>query len=294
MVSELSILLPVYNQNIVPLVEVLLQQAASLTIPFEILVYDDGSSPEILRQNSSVAAHPCVRYQELGKNVGRSKIRYLLAQEATYGWLLFLDNDMLPVRQDFLPTYVSATTAAVAVGGVAYQNTYPPQAKLRWLYGRSREQATAQERQMNPYQRIFFSNLFVRKDLLLSSFPHLQVSGYGHEDTLFAYCLQQKQVPVQHLNNPAYHLGLEEASVFLEKTEQAIQNLVYLQRTYSVAQESRLATAFSFLRQTQIANLVQKQSDWLLPLLRRQLLSTHPSLVAFDFYRLVLLCKYRK
>jgi len=84
MVSEVSILLPVYNQNVVALVEALLREATSLPLSFEIRVFDDGSTEATLEQNRPLQLVSGVVYQELPQNVGRSQIRYLLAQDARF------------------------------------------------------------------------------------------------------------------------------------------------------------------------------------------------------------------
>src|SRR5690606_37309788 len=144
----------VYNQNVRPLVEALLLQAKELSIPYEIRLYDDGSAAQFKAENQGLQHTPSVVYKEMPVNAGRSKIRYQLAEEAAFKWLLFLDNDVLPAQPSFLHKYVFETKQSVAVGGVAYQNDFPQEAVLRWKYGKKREQATAQVRQQKPYQRV--------------------------------------------------------------------------------------------------------------------------------------------
>ena len=39
-----SILIPLYNDNVVPLVEALLNDAQDLRVPYELLIWDDGST----------------------------------------------------------------------------------------------------------------------------------------------------------------------------------------------------------------------------------------------------------
>ena len=128
MVSELSILVPVYNRDVTSLVEELHRQASQLTIPFEIRVYDDGSSQNFLELNRRCRSLGNVVYAELPQNIGRSKIRYRLAEDAQFDFLLFLDNDVLPAQPNFLETYVRQTQAPVCAGGVSYRNDFPPEA----------------------------------------------------------------------------------------------------------------------------------------------------------------------
>ncbi|AMM52010.1 hypothetical protein TH61_13600 [Rufibacter sp. DG15C] len=290
MVTELSIFIPVYNRSVIQLVQDLVQQASTISIPVEIRVYDDGSLLEYKRLNHSLASIPQVIYQELPANIGRSQIRYLLAQEARYKTLLFLDNDVLLVSSDFLARYINQHTGAVTVGGVCYQDTPPVSAfYLRWLYGKAREQALAQERQKAPYNRVFLSNLVVEKEVFLKHFQRDTVTAYGHEDTLFASQLRQHQLPVHHIDNPVEHLGLETGEVFLEKTLTALQNLVQLQKAGKLGQESKLLQVHQRLQKIGIMVLLRASSSWLMPLLKEKLFSKKPSLQFFDVYRLMLL-----
>ncbi|RNI22484.1 glycosyltransferase family 2 protein [Rufibacter latericius] len=292
MVSEVSILIPVHNQNVTALVEVLHNEAASLSISFEIRVYDDGSNPETLRQNKPLQSLFGVIYQELPQNLGRSQIRYKLAQEAQYSTLLFLDNDVLPVHQGFLKRYLFESWSGVVIGGVAYKPEAPAGFELRWKYGKAREEAAAHHRQNEPYQRVFSSNLLVPKPVFLDHFPQNELSGYGHEDTLFAYRLKQNDIPVHHLDNPVWHLGLEPADVFLLKTQQALHNLVHLDREFGLGKETKLFKAYAGIQKWKIGTLLRENRSWLFPLLKRNLISRNPSLRLFDLYRLLLLDRY--
>ena len=89
----LSILIPVYNFNIVPLVKELHGQASRLSIPFEIIVLDDCSSELLRDQNKEVSSLPGVKFKILDRNIGRARIRNRLAEMAKYSSLLFMDCD---------------------------------------------------------------------------------------------------------------------------------------------------------------------------------------------------------
>ncbi|WP_048920110.1 glycosyltransferase family 2 protein [Rufibacter radiotolerans] len=292
MVSEISILIPVYNQNVSALVDNLLSQASQLAISFEIRVYDDGSSPETLAKNQSLGQRPGVIYRELPENLGRSQIRYLMAQEAKYNQLLFLDNDVLPRYPDFLSRYLQQFNGQVTVGGVAYQKKVLAGTELRWKYGKAREEAPAVQRQKTPYQRIFSSNFLVDRSLFLTYFPRKEVRGYGHEDTLFAHRLQENKIPVMHIDNPVWHLGLEPAQLFLLKTNEAILNLARLNQQMNLGQESRLYKLYHSLKKWKADVFLKENSSWLLPMIKRNLVSRNPSLYLFDLYRLLLLDRY--
>ncbi|GAA4296377.1 glycosyltransferase family 2 protein [Nibribacter koreensis] len=293
MVSELSILIPVHNRDVQELVQSLVRQAASLGITIEIRVYDDGSQLVFKSFNQSLSSCAQVIYKELPANVGRSQIRYLLAQEARFATLLFLDNDVMPVHSDFLATYLSSHSGSVTVGGIAYQEKpSSPELELRWAYGKEREEAVATQRQKNPYERVFLSNLLVEKPLFLEYFKKDVVTAYGHEDTLFADLLRQHQVKVVHIENPVYHLGLDTADNFLFKTDLAIKNLVLLRKSGWVQGKSKLLDMHQRLVKTGVMALLRPYSYWLIRKLKNRLLSARPSLRQFDFYRLLLLDRY--
>ncbi|WAC03341.1 glycosyltransferase [Lacinutrix neustonica] len=87
----LSVCIPVYNFNCIATVIDLCKQIESLSIPAEVLVIDDASPVEL----NAIAhfKHALYSYEKLNKNVGRAKIRNLLAKKATYYHVLFLDGD---------------------------------------------------------------------------------------------------------------------------------------------------------------------------------------------------------
>ena len=83
----LSILIPVYNFDVRVLVEELHRQALGLSLPAEILCFDDGSAEQWKTLNREVALLSSVRYKEWPENLGRSRIRNALADAARLGTL---------------------------------------------------------------------------------------------------------------------------------------------------------------------------------------------------------------
>ena len=100
----ISILIPTYNKVCVPLVEAMRHQAQQLQIPFEILVVDDGSAEEIQAENRRIEVWENCHYRILPQNVGPARIRNVLADQAHYPYLLFMDADTMPASSTFLPT----------------------------------------------------------------------------------------------------------------------------------------------------------------------------------------------
>ena len=80
--SMLSILIPTYNYDCMQLVDDLQAQALQAGIEHEIIVADDASPDTIYKvANRAINDNPYCRLIELETNVGRARIRNLLAQE---------------------------------------------------------------------------------------------------------------------------------------------------------------------------------------------------------------------
>lgn len=116
----LSICIPIYNNDIVALVNYLHEQCTKCKIPFEIICIDDASSL-YKADNRTLQAHPEIKYSELTQNVGRAVIRNLLAEKAIYSTVLYLDSDVSVRDNDFIKKYIECIEKKipVAVGGIS-------------------------------------------------------------------------------------------------------------------------------------------------------------------------------
>lgn len=227
----LSILIPIYNYNVVKLVDTLHKQCSREKIAFEILCFDDGSNAKTRAENNPLAAYFGVNYTELSKNLGRARIRNWLAKSASYKNLLFLDCDSKIVGRKFVRNYVEVIGSYDIISGGRNYSKSPPRAKskkLHWLYGTKRESKSAGFR--NRYQYLFFhsNNFLVNKDVFNRILFDEEIEGYGYEDLLMAERLREMKINIKHIDNPVQHLGLEKNSVFLKKTREAIENLLKL------------------------------------------------------------------
>ncbi|MGE0088522.1 MAG: glycosyltransferase family 2 protein [Bacteroidales bacterium] len=227
----LSICIPIYNFNVVKLVNELHNQATLLQINFEILCIDDCSDPDFKHQNKPIASLSHVNYIELNENIGRSKIRNLFLQYASFNYLLFLDCDALISSYLFIQNYIDAikTDKQVVCGGLTYNKKKPARNfRLRWKYGIKKEVIPFEIRKSNPYKSFNTINFLINK----STFKQIQfderINGYGHEDTLFGYKLRKNNITIVHINNPVINDSLEKNDEFIRKTEQAIENLIQI------------------------------------------------------------------
>ncbi|MBK8493372.1 MAG: glycosyltransferase [Saprospirales bacterium] len=282
----LSILIPVYQFDVRPLVQALLEQASRLPEAWEIICLDDGSPEAWREKNREISTWTGVRYEELPKNIGRAQIRNRLAQEANFPCLLFMDCDGMPVGTNFLSAYLTACRPGqVVVGTRAYEDTPPtdPTRFFHWHYGRTREQRPAAERNRLPYDAFCTFHFLCPRELFLDILLDESLRQYGHEDTQFGYELRKRNIPVVHIDTALLHLDVEPTDIFLKKTRQGIENLAYLAKK-NPELGSRLLQAYWKLRPLSwlLAGLFilgRKAMEW-------QFGTKHPSLRLFDFYKL--------
>jgi glycosyltransferase involved in cell wall biosynthesis len=285
---SLSILIPVYNQDVRALVADLHQSASAWGGHFEIRVADDGSAPETRRMNASISSLPGVAYREMPHNVGRSAIRNALISWARYPYLILMDADSAVVRPDYVSAYMREVVPdTVICGGRTYAPERPsdPSLHLHWRYGRRREQRTAAQRNAKPWHGFQTNNYLIPADIAKQLPFDEQLVGYGHEDSLFGLRLQESNIAVHHIDNPLCHLGLERADVFLDKHSQAINNLTRLYHR-GIILPVRLMDIWIHLHALGLAGPTRTISALLTPLLKKNLMSSRPSLYAFDLYRL--------
>jgi glycosyltransferase involved in cell wall biosynthesis len=228
----LSIVIPVYNSDVRKLVQDLLFQGQRISVPFEIVLVDDASHEKFSLINSQLKELHPVRMIQLPSNIGRSAIRNLLAREAAYSWLLFLDCDSGIPDSSFLTKYLANTgIEQVICGGRFYgkASANKPEWKLHRKYGIKREQQPAGFRNRNPYRSFMTNNFLIHKNIFqeIGGFDE-QVREYGHEDTLFGYQLERKGICLTHIDNPVEHLELETNRDFIQKSLQAAENLAMI------------------------------------------------------------------
>lgn len=231
----LSICVPTYAFDVRPFIQVLRQQASQLSIPWEIIVVDDGSPGEWGEINASVGKLKGVHYQRQPLNLGRAAIRNLLAELAQYEYLLLLDNDGWPERENFLKRYLAELPfEGIVYGGRTYAPTPPANSTLllHWHYGTQREVRSAESRREDPYFGFMTNNFCVPRMLLLANPFEEKINSYGHEDTLFGWQLAQQNIPIKHIDNPVRHIGLEAAAGWLNKQQVAVTNLKGLLNIY--------------------------------------------------------------
>ena len=274
----LSVLIPIYNVTVQPLVHALHQQQSELETKIEIICIDDGSTADVKEVNRDLNTY--CDYSELPQNVGRAKIRNLLAAKASYEYLLYLDCDAEIISDNFLKNYLrNLPTSGVMVGGRVYGDRPDDiSLQLHWKFGRKREAAKASEFQSN--------NFLIPKSILLDHPFDEQIITYGHEDTLLGYQILRDGVEIHYIYNPVMHADLIPAPEFLEKQDQAVENLIQLQRRYPDIQ-TRLTRTVQKLERLGVDSMVQFILKLMIPTIRARLSrGKTTSLGLLDLYKI--------
>lgn len=289
----LSILIPVYNFDVTAFVAALVQQGRAIKLKFEIIVFDDGSTPEFLEKNREIQNFKEVEYQELPENLGRSKIRNRLAYSANYPFLLFMDGDSFPEHSDFIKKYIDGLDKnTVLVGGTSYEIAASDEYVLHWTIGRKREVHSVCHRSKKPYHSFTSNNFLIPRHLFIQSPFDENIREYGHEDTVFGLTLKKQNIPIKHIDNPLLHIGLEPAAVFLEKNKKALKNLILLSQKHDWM-ETKLLRSYRFLKQMRLLTLIKKIYPIIEDKVEKNLKGKCPSVLLFILYKIVWLDRYR-
>lgn len=297
-----SICIPIFNHDVRNLVKELHQQAMDSGKEFEILLMDDASEETCKKLNRECATLEKVSLTELEENVGRSRIRNMLAEKARFPWLIFMDCDVLIENKNFILAYLKYATETYKVicGGHIYPNKISENNRLlHWHYGSEREVKEARFRNMNPYISFMTGNFMIAKDAFTRIKFHEQITQYGHEDTLFGFDLYNFNTPLLHINNPVVHMGLETNEVFLRKTQQSIDNLIQIAplliQQNQLWEKIKLLHTFKKAHKKGLCNPLALAFQLFKKNMEQNLTGTRPNLKVFDLYKLGYFCsQYKK
>ncbi len=178
----LSVLIPVFNYDVRALVNALGEQLSVLGKEYEIRVYDDCSTNDVLKkENESILEVPKVVYTKLSKNLGFCRIRNLLAEEAKYDLLLFLDSDVEVITDDFIQRYLDlADDKTVFCGGMQYAKEAPEAGEyLKWLHGKAREEASPEIRNRAAHRTLWAGNFLIPKAIWVKKKASFRLSLFS-------------------------------------------------------------------------------------------------------------------
>lgn len=287
--KNLSIAFPTRNDDCSQTVSKLLEQARRETsLDFEILIADDASdNAEVIRQLNIIGNQEGCRLIRLKENVGRAAVRNMLAREAKYDKVLFIDAGVDINNQDFLKTYIlHANDADIVCGGWKTEvGAETAKANLRAKYELSCEKNhTPLQRNKHPYRSFRTVNFLVHKDILLNNPFPADMTGYGYEDVVFGKQAEKAGCTVLHIDNPVVYKSYEDNEAFVSKTIQSVNTLyIYRER---IGQYSKLHSIAFRLRKLRLDSLMvflykQRSETW-----KKQLCGNCPSLRMLSLLKL--------
>ena len=287
---KLSILIPTYEQECYRLVEKLHRQAEQIAdMEYEIIVSDDATTTsQIKGVNAKVSTLSNCRLITQQRNIGRSANRNLLAKTASHPWLLFIDSHMNVKDERFLQRYCEvAEHDVVYYGGYVIPEKFTVEFKhnLRAKYERHcMSKQTLEVRQQRPYDNFHTANFMIPRKTALQFLFNETITQYGYEDVLYGITLQQNNIPIVHIDNPALFDTFESNERFLAKTEQAMQTL--RNNHMHMFEYSALLRCHQRCRRLHITPVLSLWHRLFVKMEKKNLCGKHPSVTLFQLYKL--------
>lgn len=291
----LSILIPTYNYNVYPLAQSLEKQAIEANIEYEIICIDDGSLSPLNEKNEKINNLTNSKFIAATQNVGLSINRNTLAKNSKYDSILFIDGDSIIQDSNFLRRYIDidATSTDIIYGGRVHPKRVERERKLRWKYGKHREDLNAQERKKNTYKCLLWNNTLIKKKVFNKIQFEKTITQYGHEDTIFSYNLSKLNTSVLHINNPVIHGDVDLNEVFFMKMHKSLENQNYIYKSKLIDPDFiTFLKIFKVLKKFKINYLLAFIHKMFYPFFKFQLTSKNPSLFFFDTFRLSYFCYF--
>ena len=134
-------------------------------------------------------------------------------------------------------------------------------------------------------------NFLIHKNIFSTVSFNETIPNLRHEDTLFSYNLKQQKIKVLHIENPVFHLGLDDFEVAIKKENESILGLKYLIDHQLLPTDyvrlSKIAAEIDKLNLNFAFAIFYKITK---PYFLKNIASNNPSLFIFDLYRLGNLC----
>lgn len=291
----LTVLIPTYHYNALPLVEAIYKQCKAVGIPFEIIVQDDASHSTFNAENKKINSLENCHFSSNTENLGRGRNINTMVLKAKNDYILLLDCDTMPTHTSFIQNYSNEIKKGTTVvfGGIVYHDEKPKQENLlRWVYGKSRESLSVVQRSKNSYFSTLTSNLLVKKSIFQSNPFNENIVNYGYEDVVWAKQLKEKKIKITHIDNPTYHLNLETSELFLKKIHQSLDNLNLISNLgLLLPSDNRILKTYKTIHNLHLSGLISFFYTIFHKKIEANLFSNHPSLFLLDIYKLGYFCK---
>ena len=290
-IMKLSILIPIYKDNVVRQVALLQGQCKALEaegLEWEIVVADDGSPQHLFDVNAPVADMDGCRLLRRERNGGRASNRNFLARNARYPWLLYQDAEALPGDSLVRRFVECAGRADVVCGSFGVPEAEARGGKLRCMYElQTQRRLTAATRNRKPYGCFHINNFMIRREVLLGHPFDESMTGYGYEDVVFGKHLEQARVGVFHIDNPVAYQGFEDNMAFIAKVGESVGTLYrYRDELHGYSALLGLVEKMKRCRLLWLSHLFMMAFSRLIV---SNLSGRNPSLFLFNVYRVGLL-----
>lgn len=276
----LSILIPTYDYTCYKLVYDLHEQAERLGMPYEIIVAEDGSRSQVnIIANHKITDLSNCRHLIRRDNVGRAAIRNVLIDESRGDLLMLCDSDGKVIASNFLSRYVEAARQHdVVCGGIKTPDVcYDPNRQLRWRY--EHEYELKHGCISDEFRSFCF--MINRHVATAVRFDERYVA-YGYEDVQYGKSLAAAGYEIFCIDNPLLNQDIETSSDYLAKTECALRTA----RQFHDELCDHVTVLRVYNRYKYLMWMIRIIFVVLRPLVRRNLVSPHPSTTLFAFYKL--------
>lgn len=283
----ISFLIPIYNWDVRNLVKTISNQIDQVGIPAEVVCLDDHSAETFKMLNREIQSYAHCTYSELPANVGRSKIRNILALKSQYSNLVFIDGDSSILQEDYVLNYHKAFQQhAFIYGGTIYREEIPDNRDwiLRWKYGQKKEALSAKDREIKDHVHFMTNNFGIEKQLWNHHRFDESISTYGYEDFVFAKNILNQGIQLFQMDNPVQHDGLDDSKTFLKKTNDALENLLKLYQDQEI--QTPITNAYRQLKRTMMIKVYAVLFTVFTSAIERNLHSKKPSLWLFNIWKL--------
>ena len=290
----ISILIPCHNFNAYPLALKLEKQALLLNVNFEIICSDDGSFSLKNEENQKINLLTNSKFIELKKNIGRIQNRIFLAEKAQYDWLIFLDVDSEPKKNDYLKKYISNIGSSDFVfGGNEFKYNLNGKFSLKNKFAKLREAKSSTDRKKKPYKYIISANFMAKKSSFLYCYSKIKYKSYGN-DYIISSVLQNNNILIHHIDNFTMVSVNDDNEQFILKSKDALKNLY---KNYSEGNLSKssisILNAFSVLDKLKMCKVFLLVTNPIEKFIFKKINSKNPNLILFDIYRLRYLCSIK-
>ena len=104
---------------------------------------------------------------------------------------------------------------------------------------------------------------------------------------MFGQQLRYRCASILHIDNPAYHIGIDENDVFMDKTQQAVDGLATLINAGKIDENVALFRTYNTLRKFKLQLVIKALNILFGASIKSALSSKHPPLFLYDVYKIL-------